>query len=105
MPSARLRNASKTKAFSAADRTRARTEPAIAVGRWRVYASVQMSKTRSEVLDESRKKGIVAGAATAGAVVVGVLTGAATAGAVVAVPAVYLAYKWWRHRAENGIKF
>ena len=21
-----------------------------------------------------------------------------------AIPAVYLAYKWWRHRAENGIK-
>jgi len=63
-----------------------------------------MSKTRSEVLDESRKKGLVAGASTAGAVAAGVLVGA-TAGAVVAVPAVYLAYKWWRHRAENGIKF
>jgi hypothetical protein len=63
-----------------------------------------MSKTRSEVLDESRKKGIVAGATTAGAVAAGVLVGA-TAGAVVAVPAALFAYRWWRHRAENGIKF
>lgn len=63
-----------------------------------------MSKTRSEVLEESRKKGLVAGATTAGAVAAGVLV-SATAGAVVAVPAAYYAYKWWKHRAENGIKF
>ncbi|HVJ91428.1 MAG TPA: hypothetical protein VM580_16610 [Labilithrix sp.] len=63
-----------------------------------------MSKTRSEVLEESRKKGVVAGATTAGAVAAGVFV-SATAGAVVAVPAAYLAYKWWKHRAENGIKF
>ncbi|MDF2697397.1 MAG: hypothetical protein K0S65_5780 [Labilithrix sp.] len=63
-----------------------------------------MSKTRSEVMEESRKKGIVAGATTAGAVAAGVLV-SASAGVVVAVPAAYLAYKWWKHRAENGIKF
>ena len=53
-----------------------------------------MSKTRTQVLEENRNKGIVAGAATAPAV----------AGAVAAVPAVYFAYRWWRHRAENGIR-
>jgi hypothetical protein len=63
-----------------------------------------MSKTRTEVLEESRKKGIVAGATTAGAVAAGVLV-SATVGAVAAVPAAYLAYKWWKHRSENGIKF
>ena len=63
-----------------------------------------MSKTRTEVLEESRKKGIVAGATTAGAIAAGVLV-APFAGAVAAVPAAYLTYKWWRHRAQNGIKF
>ena len=63
-----------------------------------------MSKSRSQVMEESRKKGIVAGATTAGAVAAGVLV-APFAGAVAAVPAAYLAYKWWKHRAENGIRF
>ncbi|MCL2779115.1 MAG: hypothetical protein FWD73_14040 [Polyangiaceae bacterium] len=63
-----------------------------------------MSKTRSEVLAESRTKGIVAGATTAGAVAAGVLVGPITCVAV-AVPAAIFTYKWWRHRAENGIKF
>ena len=63
-----------------------------------------MSKTRSEVLEESRKKGVVATATTAGAVAAGVLIGT-TAGVVAAVPAAYFAYKWWKHRAENGIRF
>ena len=63
-----------------------------------------MSKTRTQVLEESRKNGIVAGATTAGAIAAGVLV-APFAGAVAAVPAAYLTYKWWRHRAQNGIKF
>jgi hypothetical protein len=63
-----------------------------------------MSKTRSEVLEESRKKGITAGATTAGAIAAGVLV-APAAGALAAVPAAYFAYKWWKHRAENGIRF
>ncbi len=64
----------------------------------------RMSKTRTEVLEDSRKKGIVVGATTAGAIAAGVLV-APFAGAVAAVPAAYLAYKWWRHRSENGIRF
>jgi hypothetical protein len=63
-----------------------------------------MSKTRTEVREESRKKGIVAGATTAGAVAAGILV-APVAGALAAVPAAYLTWKWWKHRAENGIKF
>lgn len=63
-----------------------------------------MSKTRSEVLAESRKKGLLAGATTAGAVAAGVLCPPFVA-AVAAVPAAYYAFKWWKHRAENGIKF
>lgn len=63
-----------------------------------------MSKSRSEVLNESKKKGVVAGVTTAGAVAAGVLV-APFAGAVLAVPALYFGYKWWKHRGENGIKF
>ena len=62
-----------------------------------------MSKTRTEVLEENRKKGIVATAATAGAVAAGVFIGPVI-GAVAAVPAAVLAYRWWKHRAENGIR-
>jgi len=68
------------------------------------YASWVMSKTRTEVLSESRKKGAVAGATSAGAVAAGVLV-APVIGVVAAVPAAYFAWKWWKHRAENGIKF
>ncbi len=63
-----------------------------------------MSKTRSEVLSDSRKKGIVAGATTAGAVAAGMIVGPVV-GVVAAVPAAYYAYQWWKHRAENGIRF
>jgi uncharacterized membrane protein len=63
-----------------------------------------MSKTRTEVLEESRKKGMVAGATSAGAVAAAVFV-TPVVGALAAVPAAYLAYKWWRHRSENGIRF
>jgi hypothetical protein len=72
--------------------------------RWTVSTLCAMSKTRSEVLEESRRKGVVAGATTAGAIATGVLV-APFAGAVVAVPAALFVYKWWKHRAENGIRF
>jgi hypothetical protein len=63
-----------------------------------------MSETRSEVLEKSRRKGMVAGATTAGAVILGVV-GWPVAATVAAVPAALLTYRWWKHRAENGIKF
>jgi len=63
-----------------------------------------MSKTRSEVLEESKRKGVVAGVATAATVTAGVVVGWPVA-VVAAVPTAILSYRWWRHRAENGIKF
>jgi hypothetical protein len=63
-----------------------------------------MSKSRSEVLEESKKKGLVAGATTVGAVAAGVVAGPFV-GVAAAVPAIYFGYKWWKHRSENGIKF
>jgi hypothetical protein len=70
----------------------------------RVSRLFVMSKTRTEVMEESRKKGIVAGATTAGAVAAGVLV-TPMVGVFAAAPAAYLVYKWWKHRAENGIRF
>lgn len=63
-----------------------------------------MSNTRQEVLEESRRKGFVAGAATAATVALGVV-GLPAVAVVAAVPSVWLGYRWWKHRAENGIKF
>jgi hypothetical protein len=63
-----------------------------------------MSQGRQDVLEQSKMKGIVAGAATVGTVAVGVLIGPVVA-AVAAVPTAYLGYRWWKHRAKNGIRF
>jgi hypothetical protein len=63
-----------------------------------------MSETRTEVLKESKRKGVVAGVTTAGAVAAGVLIGPVSC-ALVAVPAAMFTYRWWKHRSENGIKF
>jgi hypothetical protein len=63
-----------------------------------------MSETRSAVLAESKRKGIVAGVTTAAAVTLGVIGWPVTA-VFTAVPAAVLSYRWWRHRADNGIRF
>jgi len=63
-----------------------------------------MSKTRTEVLAESKRKGVVAGLAAAATVAVGATVGAPLAIAA-AVPTVILGVRWWKHRAENGIRF
>jgi len=63
-----------------------------------------MSKTRSEVLEESRRKGAVAGAAAVATVVLGATIGPFVA-VVAAVPTAWLGVRWWKHRAKNGIKF
>jgi hypothetical protein len=65
---------------------------------------LRMSETRSAVLAESKRKGIVAGVTTAAAVTLGVIGWPVTA-VVTAVPAAVLSYRWWRHRANNGIRF
>jgi hypothetical protein len=63
-----------------------------------------MSKSRREILEESRRKGFTAGAAAVATVALGATVGLPVA-AVAAVPAAMLGWRWWRHRAENGIKF
>ncbi len=63
-----------------------------------------MSKSRSEVLEESRRKGAVAGAAAVATVALGATVGLPIA-VVAAVPTVWLGVRWWKHRARNGIKF
>ena len=63
-----------------------------------------MSKTRSDVLEESRKKGMQAGVATAGAVALAAIHWPVTA-VLAAGSAAVLGVRWWKHRAENGIRF
>jgi hypothetical protein len=63
-----------------------------------------MSKTRSEVLAESQRKGAMAGAATVATVALGATIGLPIA-VIAAVPTAVLGWRWWKHRAENGIKF
>jgi hypothetical protein len=63
-----------------------------------------MSKSRPEVVADSRRKGIVAGAAAVATVTLGATVGLPVA-AVAAIPTAVLGWRWWRHRAENGIKF
>jgi hypothetical protein len=63
-----------------------------------------MSKSRQEVLEESRKKGAVAGAAAVATVAIGAVVSVPLA-AFAAVPTAYLGWRWWKHRAQNGIKF
>ncbi len=63
-----------------------------------------MSKTRTEVRADSKRKAVAAGVTTAAAVGLGVIGWPVTA-TIAAVPAAVLTWKWWKHRAENGIKF
>jgi hypothetical protein len=63
-----------------------------------------MSKSRNEVLEESKKNAVKAGVVTAGTVVLAV-AGMPVLATVAAVPAAVLGWKWWKHRAQNGIRF
>jgi hypothetical protein len=63
-----------------------------------------MSKSRQEVVAESKRKGFVAGAAAVATVALGATVGLPVA-AVAAVPTAVLGWRWWKHRAQNGIKF
>jgi hypothetical protein len=56
------------------------------------------------VLEDSRRKGVMAGAAAAATVVLGATAGLPLA-AVAAVPTAIFGWRWWKHRAENGIRF
>ena len=64
----------------------------------------RMAKTRSEVVAESRSKGVRAGAAAVTSVALGVV-GLPVAAAVGGAATAWLGWRWWKHRAENGIKF
>jgi hypothetical protein len=75
----------------------------VAAARARLH-HVGMTKSRREVIEESRRKGFAAGAAAAATVVLGAAS-LPVAAALAAVPTAWLGWKWWRHRAENGIKF
>jgi uncharacterized membrane protein len=63
-----------------------------------------MSESRSKVLEESKKKGVHAGAAAAATVALAV-AGAPVLAVAAAVPAAMLGWRWWKYRAENGIRF
>jgi hypothetical protein len=63
-----------------------------------------MSQSRSQVLDASKRKATLAGLTATGAVALGAL-GMPVAAVGMAVPAAVLAWRWWKHRADNGIRF
>jgi hypothetical protein len=63
-----------------------------------------MSKSRNEVVEESKRKGRVAGAAAVATVALGAVVSLPVA-VFAAVPTAWLGYRWWKHRADNGIKF
>jgi hypothetical protein len=63
-----------------------------------------MTKSRREVLEDSRRKGFTAGAAAVATVALGAAVSLPVA-AIAAVPTALLGWRWWKHRAENGIKF
>jgi len=63
-----------------------------------------MSETRAEVLKESKKRGVQAGAAAAATIVLAA-AGAPVLATVAVVPAAVLGWRWWKHRAEKRIKF
>jgi hypothetical protein len=63
-----------------------------------------MTKSRREVLEESRRKGYTASAAVVATVVLGAVVSPPVA-VIAAVPTALLGWRWWKHRAENGIKF
>jgi hypothetical protein len=64
-----------------------------------------MSGSRSEVIAESNRKAVRAGVATAAAVTLGVIHFPVVIVAAATVPAALLGYRWWKHRADNGIRF
>jgi ribonuclease PH len=63
-----------------------------------------MSKSRSQIVEDSKKKALKAGVVTAGSVALAV-AGLPVFATVAAVPAVVFGWQWWKHRAENGIRF
>jgi hypothetical protein len=63
-----------------------------------------MNQPRTVVLEESRRRGVVAGACAAATVTLGIVASGPLA-AVAAVPTAIFGWRWWKHRAQNGIRF
>jgi hypothetical protein len=63
-----------------------------------------MTKSRSEVVAESRRKGVRAGAIAAASVALGIAHAPVVA-VVGGAASAWLGWRWWKHRAENGLKF
>jgi len=59
---------------------------------------------RSDDVKTARKKGLVAAAATGGAVAL-IAVGAPILGVVALVPAAYLGWDWFTYRAKRGMRF
>ncbi len=64
-----------------------------------------MASLRENDMKTARKKGLVAAAATGGAVALGVAAGSLTLGVVALVPAAYLGWEWFSYRAKRGMRF
>jgi hypothetical protein len=60
--------------------------------------------SRQDDINIARKKGLIAAAATGGAVTLGVVT-SPVVGVLALVPAAYLGYEWFMYRAKRGIRF
>jgi uncharacterized membrane protein len=59
---------------------------------------------RDNDVKTARKKGLVAAAATGGAVAL-MAVGAPILGVVALVPAAYLGWEWFSYRAKRGMRF
>ena len=60
--------------------------------------------SRQDDINTARKKGLIAAAATTGAVTLGVMA-SPLLGAVALVPAAYFGYEWFVYRAKRGMRF
>jgi hypothetical protein len=67
--------------------------------------AAETGKTRSEVVKESRKRGILTGTAVVATGVATATVGFLPLGVLGLGASSVLAYRWIKHRMDNGIKF
>jgi len=63
-----------------------------------------MSSLREQDQKTARKKGLIAAAATGGAIALGVAA-SPVLGVVAMVPAAYFGWDWFMYRAKRGMRF
>jgi hypothetical protein len=63
-----------------------------------------MAPLRDQDQKTARKKGVIAAAATGGAIALGAVT-TPVLGIVALVPAAYLGWDWFMYRAKRGMRF